>query len=199
MAGAKALDMLLKRRPPRIDSAPAEPAEGFEYLDRAALAVLRWLAEVGVEFVLVGPVAEAIRNHTAPVGAVAIVPAPYKRNFERLARGLERQHATTRLPVAVEGDPRLGEVKLDAERLARGELRLLRIGDYELDIEGSAPGLPSYQELLYEATRSEPVHGVSVEVASHEDIERYAHARRTGVVPEITITRNAKVAGSNKG
>jgi hypothetical protein len=65
----------------------------------------------------------------------------------------------------------------------------LRCGSYDLDIEGHGPGIPSYQELLYEAAGFEPAAGVSVEVASPEDIEHFAHVRRTGTVPEIRITR----------
>ena len=52
-------------------------------------------------------------------------------------------------------------------------------------------GVPGYQELLYETTRFEPVAEVEVEVACPEDIEQHAHVRRTGVVPQIVITRQA--------
>jgi hypothetical protein len=43
--------------------------------------------------------------------------------------------------------------------------------------------------LLYEATRVRVANGVTVEVASPEDLELYSHMRRTGVAPEFRITR----------
>ncbi|HEY2657081.1 MAG TPA: hypothetical protein VGI55_14920, partial [Solirubrobacteraceae bacterium] len=68
--------MLLKRRPPRIQTTPASTNQGYEHLDPAALAVLRWLKANRVDFVLVGPVAAAIRGQATESGPVAIVPAP---------------------------------------------------------------------------------------------------------------------------
>ena len=81
-------------------------------------------------------------------------------------------------------------VKLSADKLARGRRRLLRFSGYDLDIEaagksvGGARGddgeavAPRYQELLYESNRLELSPGVSVEVASPEDLEHYFHVRR---------------------
>jgi hypothetical protein len=86
---------------------------------------------------------------------------------------------------------------------------MLRFGEFDLDIEGSgthaagarssrAPDggtrAPSYQELLYEANRFELADGVSVEVASPEDLEHFSHVRRTGTAPEFRITRNVETA-----
>lgn len=186
--------MLLKRRPNRIEDKPTRPASGFEHLDPAALAVLRWLRQAGVEFVLVGPMAAALRGHSSAAGPVAIVPSPYRRNYERLERALAGQRLYARIEDgAPDGEARLTTTKLTSEMLARGQLRTLRIGSHDLDIEGSAAGLPSYQDLLYEASRFDPAPDLSVEVASPEDIERYAHVRRTGVAPEITIRRQSSV------
>ena len=58
-------------------------------------------------------------------------------------------------------------------------------------MEGRPSGTPGYQELLYEAGRFELAAGLSVDVASLEDIEHYAQVRRTGVSPELRITRGA--------
>lgn len=186
--------MLLKRQAPRIDERPPNPGEGFEHLDHGALAVLRWLATARVEFVLVGPVAEALRGGGSVGGPVAIVPAPYRRNLERLERALHAERLYGRVDGAgPSGEADLTPAKLTTEMLGRGQLRTLRIGTHDLDIEGSVPGLPSYQDLLYEASRFVPAESVSVEVASPEDIERYAHVRRTGIAPQITITRQARV------
>jgi hypothetical protein len=182
--------MLLKRRTPRLDARPTETRQGFEHLDDTALAVLRWLKANRVEFILVGSVAAAIRGRTDGRGPVAIVPAPYRRNLERLARALDSAHACIRLDAAtVNGEADTTPTKLTAEKLARGQLWTLRCGSHDLDVEGHAPGITSYQDLLYEASRFEPAPDVSIEVASPEDIEHYAHVRRTGSAPEIRISR----------
>jgi hypothetical protein len=65
----------------------------------------------------------------------------------------------------------------------------LRCGEYDVDVEGRPAGSPRYQELLYEASRFELAPEVSVEVAAPEDIEHYTHVQRTGVAPEITVSR----------
>lgn len=182
--------MLLKRRRPRIETTPAETNQGFEHLDADALAVLRWLKVNHVDFVLVGPVAAAVRGHETDPGPVAIVPAPYRRNFERLARALDATGASIRLDGAgLGGEVDATPTKLTAEKLGRGQLWTLRCGAYDLDIEGHIPPITSYQNLLYEASRFEPAPGISIEVASPEDIEHCAHIRRTGHAPEIKIMR----------
>jgi hypothetical protein len=182
--------MLLKRRLPRIETRPADTRKGYEHVDSDALAVLRWLKANRIEFILVGPVAAAIRGQGEEEGPIAIVAAPYRRNLERLARALDEARACIRLDGAgISGEVDTTPTKLTAEKLARGQLWTLRCGSYDLDIEGRAPGIASYQELLYEASSYEPAVGVTVEVASPEDIEHYAHVRRTGSVPEIQITR----------
>jgi hypothetical protein len=182
--------MLLKRHPPRIDNRPPATRKGFEHLSPSALSVLRWLKANQVEFVLVGSVAEAIRGRGDAQGPVAIVPAPYRRNLERLARALDSAHACIRLDGAgITGEADTTPTKLTAEKLARGHLWTLRCGTHDLDVEPHAAGAPSYQELLYEASTFELAAGLGVEVASPEDIEHYAHIRRTGVAPEIRIAR----------
>jgi hypothetical protein len=187
--------MLLRHRAPGIDSRPITPAKGFEHLDPNSIAMLRWLGANRVEFVLVGSVAAAIRGDSTARGPVAIVAAPYNRNYERLARALTREHARMRID---RSKPREQEnetmpVKLTAEKLARGLRWTLRCGEYDVDIEGHPGGVQRYQELLYEATRFELGEDVAAEIASPEDIEHYAHVRRTGTAPEIRITRTAGV------
>jgi hypothetical protein len=187
--------MLLKRRVPRIDSRPPEPAKGFEHLDQRAIAVVRWLNANRIDYVLVGPVAEAIRGRVKARGPVAIVPAPYGRNFERLERALWRAHARLRVDAEAQADTL--PAKLTAEKLARGQRWTVRCEAHDLDIEGRPEGAPDYQELLYEAARYEMAEGVSVEVAAPEDIERYAYIGRTGSAPEIRISRQAPVEQSS--
>ena len=119
---------------------------------------------------------------------VAIVPAPYGRNLERLARALSSAHARQR----VDGEAETSAIRLNADKLARGRRWTLRCGVHDLDVEGRAPGLPRYQELLYEAGTFELEPGLKIDVASPEDVERYDHVQKTGVAPEIKITRKRR-------
>ncbi|MGI8506020.1 MAG: hypothetical protein ACR2MK_04305 [Solirubrobacteraceae bacterium] len=200
--------MLLKHRPPGIESQPVELRDGLEHLEQSSIAVLRWLNANKVDYVVVGPVARAIRGDLDARGAVAIVPAPYERNFERLCSALVAEHAGLRTGMGPPGSsarPRASAIKLTADKLARGRRWMLRFGHYDLDIEGDgsrgegartsgSPGAavaPRYQELLYEAGRFELAEGLRVEVASPEDLEHYSHVRRTGAPPEFRVTRKA--------
>jgi hypothetical protein len=213
--------MLLKHRPPKIESRPVDLREGLEHLEQKSMAVLRWLNANKVDYVVVGPVARAVHGDVDTRGPVAIVPAPYGRNYERLCTALVAAHAGLRAEGAgrgAVGRPEQVAVKLTHEKLARGHRWMLRFGGYDLDIEGHGSGAhaasekesatggsdsdsdsesgsgsaPRYQELLYEATRIELAEGLIVEVASPEDLEHYSHLRRTGTAPEFRVTRNAQ-------
>lgn len=219
MLGAKRTNMLLKHRSPGIDAKSVQPRPGLEHLDRKSIAVLRWLNAGHVDYVVVGPVAHAIRGDEAAKGPVAIVPAPYSRNWDRLTRALVAEHAGLRSDRGLPGSGERGDavtVKLTPDKLARGRRWMLRFGEFDLDIEGSGtrgpgarsddhadseagthpPRAPRYQELLYEANRFEVADGVSVEVASPEDLEHFSHVRRTGMAPEFRVTRNAATEGA---
>ena len=202
MAGERST-MLLKHRPPHIQSQPATLRDGLEHIDQSSIAVLRWLNANKVDYVLVGAVARRVRGEVDTAGPVAIVPAPYGRNYERLCNALVGEHAGLRTEGGLRGvaRPTAEPVRLTAEKLARGKRWMLRCGDYDLDVEseGSRPveGKPAdargprYQELLYEASRVELADGVSVEVASPEDLEHFSHVRRTGSAPEFRVIRKA--------
>jgi hypothetical protein len=186
--------MLLRHRIPGIDARPPDAARGFEHLGQKSIGELRWLAAHGVDYVLVGSVAAVIRGQPGASGPVAIVAAPYRRNFERLARALSREQARIRLDI---GQPDTSPAKLTAEKLARGGRWTLTCRGHDLDIEGVPSGAPSYQELLYEAGRFEPAENVSVDVAAPEHIEHYEHLRRTGAAPEIKISRSSRIEHEN--
>lgn len=188
--------MLLRNRAPRLESQPVNPSKGFEHLDERWISVLRWLQANRVDFVLVGYVARAIRGDGNARGPVAIVPAPYGRNLDRLSRALLSAHARLRIDGAADpqsADAETMPVKVTGEKLVRGQRWTLRCGIHDLDIEGRPAGVPRYQELLYEAVRFELAPDTSVEVASPEDIELYDHVRRTGVSPEFRVVRNTSV------
>jgi hypothetical protein len=181
--------MLLRHRPPRSDPKPPATTKGFEHLDENWIAVLRWLKASRVEFVLVGAAAEAVRGNPDAKGPVAIVPAPYGRNYERVSKALASSHARLRIDATATGEVETMQVKLTAEKLARGQRWTIRCDNHDLDVEGHPSGARSYQELLYEAGRFHLAADVSIDVASPEDIEHYEHVRRTGTSPEIKITR----------
>jgi hypothetical protein len=201
--GGESHCMLLKHRPPDIDSSPVALSHGFSHLDQGWAAVIRWLIANKVDYVLIGSAALAIRGDVSARGPVAIVPAPYGRNFDRLASALVAQNAGLRSDRVVGADRGVPvPVKLTAEKLARGRRWLLRFAGYDLDIEAAGKHAddgrgsdgdavaPRYQELLYESNRFELSPGMSVEVASPEDLEHYFHVRRTGVAPEFRVIRN---------
>jgi hypothetical protein len=77
--------MLLRHRSRDNDTTPAAPSPGLEHLDQRSVTTLRRLIDARLDFVLIGPVAHAIRGELTAQGAVAIVPAPYLRNRERLS------------------------------------------------------------------------------------------------------------------
>jgi hypothetical protein len=182
--------MLLRHRAPGIETRTTTPATSFRHLDQGWLAVLRWLVENRVDCVLVGPVARAIRGDSTARGPVSVVPAPYGRNLDRLARALWSASARLRVERGEWiADAETVPVKLTADKLVGPQYWTLRCGMYDIDIEGRPDGSPRYQELLYEASRFELAPEVSIEVATPEDIEHYAHLRRTGTAPEIKITR----------
>ena len=130
--------MLLKHRSPGIDVKSVQPRPGLEHLEHKSIAVLRWLNANHVDYVVVGPVAHAIRGDQVAKGPVAIVPAPYSRNWDRLTRALVAEHAGLRSDRALPGER--GDsvtVKLTPDKLARGRRWMLRFGEFDLDIEGA--------------------------------------------------------------
>jgi hypothetical protein len=158
--------------------------------------VLRWLKENQVDFVLVGPVAESVQTRSGTSRPVAIVPAPYRRNLERLARALNGADARVRDDQGAP-DPRPAATgKITVEHLMKEYIWTLWCGPHPIDVVGTAApasggtsGASGYQELLYEANRFELGPEIAVEVASPEDIEHYSHLRRTGSAPEMTVSR----------
>src|ERR1700735_4393686 len=138
--------MLLKHRPPSIQSHTTTLRAGFEHLDQNWVAVLRWLNDNKVDYVVVGPVARGIRGDRDARGPVAIVPAPYSRNFERLCNALVAEPAGLRAEAG-------GSHREESDA---------RSADH-------APA-PRYQELVYEAARVELADGLSVQAASPEDL-----------------------------
>lgn len=180
--------MLQRHHAPGIDHRPAQTIKGLEHLKDEWVIILRWLAACRVEHVVVGPAGEAIRGRADAEGPIAIVPAPYDRNLDRLAHALRA--AQTRL--RTEDRAGVAPIRFSASSLAGGEhWRLTCEIIYDLDVEMSPAA--RYSELLYEAGRFEIEPGLTVEVASTEVLEHQAHVLRTGEEPEIRITRGPAV------
>ncbi len=193
-AGAKRTGMGIRHRATGIDRLPAGATEGLAHLPAGSGVVLRWLAVIRVEFVLVGAVARAVRGERQASGAVAIVPAPYRRNVERLVRACAAAHARARTgsgPLESPGGETLPVRLTTAKLLDAGRWRL-RVGTHDLDVEGRPRGAPLYQELLYEAERVALAPDLEIEVASIEGVEVYDHIARTGVPPEIRVIRRIR-------
>jgi hypothetical protein len=186
--------MLLGNRPTIID-APAPRDKTYSHIDDSAIAVIRWLNAGRVDYVVVGSVARIIRADPteSQSGPLAIVPAPYGRNLDRLARALASVRARARFD-GQESSPDASRghstpVRISADQLVRAERWTLRLGQFDLDVEGRPAGVPRYQELLYEAVKFSLADGVSAEIASPIDIAHYEHMRRTGLPPEISVSR----------
>jgi hypothetical protein len=177
--------MLLRHRPIGLETTPARSPGGIANMKDEWIAVLRWLHGNHVEFVLVGAAAAVARGDVRARGPVAIVPAPYSRNLDRLSKALWSAHARLRVGGEVDTVP----VKITPDKLSREARLSVRCGIHDLDIESLPSGGPGYQELLYEANRTAIEPGLEIEVAGIEDLERFGYARRPGKTAEIRITR----------
>ncbi|MGO9754363.1 MAG: hypothetical protein ACLP22_23345 [Solirubrobacteraceae bacterium] len=188
--------MRIRHRSSGIEQHPAGAAQGFEHVPAGSLDVLRWLASKHVEFVLVGAAARSVRGDVRASGPVAIVPAPYRRNIERLVHACADARARLRAGAGSlqSPDSETLPVRLTATKLLDGGRWKLRIGTHDLDVEGRPRGAPLYQELLYEAERIKITPELELEVASVEGIELYDHIARTGVPPEIRVIRAVREA-----
>lgn len=188
---AKTSHVLLRNQAPRIALPSEEAVVGYEHLPPASVALVGWLGQARIDFVLVGALARQLRGEDGGAGPVAIVPAPYGRNLDRLVRALAALHPRERVPtLAPAGEPAAGQqLRLKPDLLVRPRRLELSLGAYALDIEGRPDAAPSYQSLLYEAVRTQISSATAVEVAAPEDIEFYDHVHRTGVAPQISVAR----------
>lgn len=138
-------------------------------LDPKLLATLKTLDSHAVEYVLVGEVAEAIHDGGGFISGVAIVPAPYGRNVDRLACALKALLA--RLSDGQSLDPRTTDLRASAPCTFK-----TAHADVELDF---APGgTKGYPDLFDDAARTPVAAGVNPHVASPQDLERIKRGAR---------------------
>jgi hypothetical protein len=137
-------------------------------LDPLLLTTLATLQRHDVQFVLVGDVAEAIYNRGGFVSGIAIVPASYGRNVERLIAALQ----------GLDGE--LGIAGTPANEVVdwrRTDLRDLAPCSFmtsgaDVDVNFEPAGTRGYQDLFDDASQIELAPGITPLVASPEDLER---------------------------
>lgn len=126
--------------------APGPRPARFADLDDEALALLRALAAFHVDHVVVGALADAVHGRPA-FGPLAVVPAPYARNYDKLAEALRALGAT--LP---------GETHSPPARQLRGRRLTLDTSEGELDVRGEL----HFASLHEDARREELEPGLDV-------------------------------------
>ena len=137
-------------------------------LDSLLLTTLGALQQHDVQFVLIGDVAEAIYNRGGFVSGVAIVPASYGRNVERLIAALQGIDAE----LGIAGTP-----ANEAVDWRRADLRDLAPCTFmtsgaDIDVDFEPSGTRGYQDLFDDASQIQLAPGITPLVASPEDLER---------------------------
>ena len=139
-------------------------------LDPALLETLGTLARHDVELVLVGDIAQAIHDDGGFVADIAIVPAAYARNAQRLSRALQALDGEpTNAPTAAATTPDWRE--RDLRELAPCTFAT-RWADVRIDFEPA--GTAGYRDLFDDARSVELAPSVRLLVAAPEDLARLA-------------------------
>jgi len=138
-------------------------------LDPKLLATLQTLESHAVEYVLVGEVADAIHDGGGFISGVAIVPAAYGRNVDRLAsalKGLDAHHANGQ-PV----DPRTNDLRALAPCT-------FTTAHAQVELDFAPVGTHGYSDLFDDAARISLASGVNPHVASPQDLDLIERAAR---------------------
>jgi len=149
-------------------------------LDPLLLTTLGALQQHDVQFVLVGDVAEAIYNNGGFVSGVAIVPASYARNVERLIAALQALDAE----LGIAGTP---NALVDWHRTDLRELSpcSFMTSGADVDVCFEPDGTRGYPDLFDDAAQIQLAPGVTPLVASAEDLERVGR----GTAPAVPYAR----------
>jgi predicted nucleotidyltransferase len=126
-------------------------------------ALLRLLADAGVEHVVVGGIAVVFHGHVRTTEDLDIVPDPALDNLDRLVGVLQTEQATLLLAPA----RRFGD--REAWLMRRGRNVSVSTSHGDLDVIRLLPGVPDYASLHADAVRFD-IDGVSVAVASPEHL-----------------------------
>jgi hypothetical protein len=137
----------------------------------APLDALETLVKHRVRFIVIGGFGAQLRGSPSITGDTDICYALDDENLKRMARALNELHATLR------GAPRDVPFLLDAETLKMGDHFTFDTDAGALDILGHPSGVPGgYEELERAADRLEIAMGVTVSVASIDDLIRMKRA-----------------------
>jgi hypothetical protein len=138
----------------------------FEFLDG-----LEVLVKHRVRFVVIGGIAARLRGSTTITEDLDVCYQREPENLERLVRALQEIDARLR------GAPADVPFRLDAKTLAMGDSFTFVTDVGSLDVVGHPSGIPGgYEELERAAEELELVGGVSVMVASLDDLIRMKRA-----------------------
>lgn len=129
----------------RLQASGPRPAR-FADLEDEPLALLRALAAFHVDHVVVGSLADAVHGRKA-FGPLAVVPAPYARNYDKLAGALRALGAAP-----------AGETAAPPARQLRGRRLALACADGDLDVRGDL----DFASLHEDARREELEPGLDV-------------------------------------
>ncbi|CAN5605060.1 hypothetical protein BH20ACT17_BH20ACT17_14100 [soil metagenome] len=147
-------------------------------LDPKLLATLQTLESQAVEYVLVGEVADAIHDGGGFISGVAIVPAAYGRNVDRLAFALKRldAHHANGQPV----DPRTNDLRALAPCT-------FTTAHAKVELDFAPGGTNGYPDLFDDAARIGLAAGVNPHVASPQDLDRIDGSARgaQGLPPAV--------------
>lgn len=144
-------------------------------LDPKLLATLQTLESQGVEYVLIGEVADAIHDGGGSISGVEIVPADYGRNVDRLAVALKKldAHLSNGQPM----DPRTTDLLGSAPCS-------FATAHATVELDFAPGGTHGYRDLFDDAARAPLAPGVNPHVASPQDLDRIDQwARGAQVLP----------------
>lgn len=146
-------------------------------LDPGLLEALRALALHDVEFVVVGDVARSIHDDGGFVCGLAVVPASYVRNVERLGNALHAMSAE----LGIAGTA--AETQFDYRRIDLREVAPCSFitRHVEIDVDFEPRGTGGYRDLFDDASHVELAPGIRPLVVALEDLERIAR----GAAPAV--------------
>jgi hypothetical protein len=138
----------------------------FEYLDGLEMFVMH-----RVRFVVIGGIAARLRGSTTITEDLDVCYQRDPENMERLVKALRQIRARLR------GAPPDVPFRLDAKTLAMGDSFTFVTDVGSIDVIGHPSGIPGgYEELERAADEMELVGGITVKVASLDDLIRMKRA-----------------------
>lgn len=126
--------------------------------------LLRALAEHKVDYLLIGGLAVQTHGHVRSTNDADIIPAPARRNLERLAAALRQLRAK---PL----NPGHSESEITADLLPRANLWQFATPNGEIDVAHEVPGGAAFAEMMQRALRVR-IDDMEIAVVSLDDLIR---------------------------